>query len=106
MADIKSRNVLVLDSKEPEAGEKFNKNGWVLRVVEWEFKKSNGDAGKSVKLEKRELFIKDGNTASGKAVGFTVADLDLIVSRADEIKSAMLNPDAVAKKDEDEQIPF
>lgn len=106
MADIKSRNVLVLAEKPAEAGEKYNKNGWVLRVVEWEYEKrgKDGGTGKSVKLEKRQTFIKDCETINGKAEGFTVADLDLILSRASEIKAAMMNPDTF--KIDDENVPF
>lgn len=71
MADIESRDLLVLDKKNPESGERYDKEGHVIRVVEWIYEKKNGGKGSSISLEKRTLFIGEGGeTRIGKAKGF------------------------------------
>lgn len=91
MADnIKSTPLLTISKSEP------NKKGeaTTVRVVMWSWLR-DGKVGTSVKLEKRKLYKdENGEDKNGKAEGFTMTDLDLILSRAKEIQTAMANPPA------------
>lgn len=96
MADdkrIEDKDLLVLLEKSPEAGEKYNKNGFKLRVCQWLYGRRDGSVGGAVKLERRQLYIgDDGTTRNGKAEGFTLDDLGLIQKSWKQIIEIMKNP--------------
>jgi len=93
MADIKSNDRLIVkkvDPQAPEEGNKYGKNGYKLRVVEWIYAKRGGGEGSSISLEKRETFVgDDGDVRIGKAKGFSLEDLALVKANWNEIIAAM-----------------
>lgn len=105
---IQAIDLLVLKKIEPSTGPIYKKNGKVLRVVQWVFKKHDGDMGSIVKLECRETFLNDeGIERPGKAVGLTLDEFKLVLEKAVEITAAMSNPKPVKKEDPDpEETPF
>lgn len=109
---IESKDLLIVKRVAPESGEKFNKEGYVLRVVQWIYEKKKGGVAASVSLEKRVQFLsEDGNPLNGKAKGFTLDDMDAIKASWDKIMAAMKNPPAPAWADlkldrESQEVPF
>lgn len=97
-SEVKSRDILVLSRKDPELGERWNKTGFVIRVVEWLFEKKDGTTGSSISLEKRELYFdEDEAIKNGKAKGFTRAEFEMLRNRADEIDAALAGAPAKPK---------
>jgi hypothetical protein len=111
MADVKAVDLLVLDKKDPEAGEKYNKNGFVIRVVKWVYKKKDGSEGESIRLEKRENYLtEDGEVRSGKAKGFTYEDLHQIKAKWTLImgafEKALRKPEPAAEREPVEEEAY
>ena len=98
MADVESKELLVITEKAPEKGEKYNKDGHKVRVVQWYGKTRQGKAWSSVKLERRKFFLDGDETKMGKAEGFTIEDLRAIQPRWKEILALMQNPPPVEQK--------
>ena len=89
---VDSRDLLVIERQEPKVGEKWDKEGWVIRVIQWLYENNKGGIGSTVCLEKRVLYIEDGEVRNGKAKGFTLADLGTIQKRWREIVECVKNP--------------
>lgn len=114
--DIKSRDLLVLAKTDPTSGEKYDKDGYVLRVVEWSGHTSKGKAWTSIKLERRKLYLdkNSGEIRNGKAEGMTVEDLRTIQEMWDAVMKAMQGApktdvqQRAAQKPQDglEEVPF
>lgn len=95
MADnrrVEGKELLVLASAEPEAGERYDKNGFRLRVCQWLYEKRDGSVGGSVKLERRQFYLKDGEAKIGKAEGLTLDDLKLLQDNWKKVVEIMKNP--------------
>ncbi len=110
---VESKDLFVVKKVEPEAGERYNKEGYTLRVVQWIYEKKKGGIAASVSLEKRVQFLsEDGEPLNGKAKGFNLDDMDAIKASWDKIYSVMKNPPAPAwptkadAKAEIEEVPF
>jgi hypothetical protein len=88
--DVESKDLLVLRMVEPKKGEKFNKEGHILRVVKWIYEKNDGTTGESLSLEKRIVYLGgDGDIRNGKAKGLNKDDLNLVLSNWDKISAIM-----------------
>jgi len=108
MADVTSKDILVLERKDPRLSDNgsFKTQGHVLRVVEWGFTTSKGEAKTSRKLEKRKLFLgEDGTINNGKAEGFSVSDLQMVMKSWDDIMLALTGK-TPEPKTEDQEVPF
>lgn len=116
MADIKAIDLLVIAKKNPESGEKYNKDGYVLRVVQWVYERSKGGTGSVVKLERRKLYLgEDGQAKPGKADGFSLADITALKPHWPAIIELLKNPPPPpvplqsppeTKPDQLEDVPF
>lgn len=114
MADeVKENELLVLAEKKPEKGERWNKPGWKLRVVQWIYARkgknvSPGEKGQSTKLEKRQFYFDDeGEIRMGKAEGFDVDDMNAIKASWAKIIALLTCPPAIVTETpkEPEQKP-
>jgi len=106
MSDVESKDLFVIHREEPTKGEKYDKAGVVLRVVNWIYEKKDGSTGNSVQLEKRQLYVhENGEVRTGKAKGFTLDDLGMIRGKWTEIVKTMRNAPKVEKEQKLSEAP-
>jgi len=113
MADkkIEEKVLLTISEKKPEKGDKFDKNGVTIRVIQWIFEKDKGGVGGAVSLEKRQTYLgEDGEIKNGKAKGFTLDDMAIVKDKWQDIIKAMKEAPAPAfaevGSDNIEEVPF
>lgn len=76
---------------------KSEKSKQVIQVMQW------GDNAPS--LEKRAFYLKDGEWAVGKSMGFNLSDFKKILKMKNEIKEALAQEPEVPDEDEEDEKP-
>lgn len=91
--DGKCNVLLLLAEKRPEIGEKWNSDGWTLRVEQWFGISSKGKAWQSTKLAKRKMtFDEDGAVITTSGQGLSLDDLNLVQQNWAQITALLANP--------------